>query len=185
MVSALEVKDWERWPEISVNPRVQEFYEERRREGLSHSLAEMFAFQEPPLPKDDTVWLRGMNDLQKDMFEKIPDPLRKAWTSEAASQGNITGAVYLPQLATYPGDPRAFVRTQGEVKQRVEELGYGSQGFANIKARNDLPPPPDIDVADDIVEEKVLDMLEANPELKVTPELMHEAREAIKPHWAN
>lgn len=170
---------------ISDDPRIQGFYEARIAEGLSPSLAEMFAFQQPPLPKDDTVWLTGMNELQKDMFEKVPDHVRRAYFADATAHGdNVSGAVYLPQLARYPGDREAFVRSQGEVRDRVEQRGWGADGAIKVTARTDVAPKPDIDIADDIVEEKVLDMVAANPELKVTPELIQEARDAIKPHWA-
>lgn len=175
----------EKWPEVSDDLAIQTFYEARREEGVAHSLAEMFAFQQPPLPKDDTVWLRGMNDLSKNLFEKAPDFIRQRYTEEALAAGdNISGAVYMPGLARHPGDREAWVHDRGEVQKRLEERGWGAQGDINVKARNDMEPTPDIDVADDLVENKVLDMLDANPELEVTPELVHEARDAIKPHWA-
>lgn len=175
----------EQIPVISTNPAIQAHYARCRSEGTSHSLAEMFARAKPPRAEDDTTWLTSMNALQKDLFEKAPQFMRDHYQKEAAAQGNISGAVYMPNLATYPGDPKAWVHGQGDVKRRVEELGWNATGAINVKARDDQAPPDDVGIADDIVEEAVMCELDAHPELQVTPELIQATRDKIKPHWVD
>jgi hypothetical protein len=170
------------WPEISDDPEVQSRYVAMRECGESHSISEMLAFQQAPIPKDDTVWLKSMRP--REQFANAPEIVQKAYTEEALAAGhNISGAVYVPGLARRPGDPEAWVHGLGDVKKRLEERGWGSEGDVNVKARNDEEPTPEVDVADDIVEQKVLEMMYQNPDLQETPELYEEAKDIIAPHW--
>ena len=173
------------WPIVSDDRDIQAFYEARRREGVSHSLAEMFAFQQAPLPKDDTAWLAanskaiGGGDLNSHA--------REYYQEVAKEHGVHTGgSVYMPDVASFAGDPEAWCANQSDYKRKLEKRGAGwSDGTQVVKARNDdIEPEPDVDVAPDIVENRVLDMMAANPELKPTPEVFEQAKDQIKPHWA-
>lgn len=172
---------------VSSNPRIQHAYEQMRREGTSHKLAEMFAFQRPPRANDDTTWLASQSDsISGANLDNAPKMVQDAYTEPAKAAGvNIKGSVYVPGLATFPGDPNAWVKNLSEVKQKVEQKGWGCDGAINVKARNDGVPVADIDVAPDLVQQKAAQMIEANPDLKMSGELLHEAKEAIKPHWSD
>lgn len=171
------------FPKVSDDPSIQAFYVARRKEGVSHNLAEMFAHQQAPLPKDDTAWLAaqsraiGGGDLTA--------PAREHYQNVAKAAGVHTGgSVYMPDIASFSGDPKAWVSNHSEYKRRLEERGDGwSDGTQTVKARDAVEPEKDVDVAPDIVENRVLDMMEANPELKPTPEVFQQAKESIKPHW--
>ncbi len=171
---------------ISKNPRIQADYEKMRSEGTSHKLAEMFALQRPPRANDDTTWLASQSDaIGGANLDGKPEMVQKAYTEPAKAAGvNIKGSVYVPGLAEFPGDPNAWVKNLSEVKSKVEKKGWGCDGAVNVKARNDGPPVADIDVAPDLVQSKAEQMIEANPDLKMSGELLEQAKDAIKPHWS-
>ena len=51
-----------KYPKVSDNPEIQSLYEEIRRGGESHKLAEMLALRQVPNLQTDTRWLAGMKD---------------------------------------------------------------------------------------------------------------------------
>lgn len=170
------------WPVVSDDPAIQGFYERCRIDGVAHSLAEMFAFQSPPTPHDDTTWLR----LNSKNIGGHENPfIHEAYTAPSRELGlSTSGSVYMPSIADFPGDPKAWVKNESELKQRQVERGGGwSDGTQVVRARNDVEPEADIDVAPDIVEQRVMDMMDANPELKATPEVFEQAKDSIAPHW--
>ena len=169
---------------ISDNPAIQAHYEECLKNGCTPRLAEMLAFAQPPRADDDTSFLAVRRP--REQFANQPE-IGDAYAKHAKAAGmNITGAIYEPGLAQFPGDPNAWVRDRGEIRKKVEALGMGCEGAVNVKARNDLPPKPTVDIAPDVVLERALDIASANPEAhpKLTEELLHEAKESAKPHWA-
>jgi hypothetical protein len=170
----------EQYPIISDNVAVQLFYEQCRLEGQSHNLAEMFALQQGPALQTDTTWLASV-DAGGNQFAENPE-LGDKLAKQARDEGrNISGAVYMSSLADFPGDPRAWVRDRGEVRQICEERGWGCEGVVKVKRNDDVAPMASVDVADDLVDDAVSRRLEANPELEATPELWADTKEAIKP----
>lgn len=149
---------------------------------LKDRLKDMLDARQGPTLHSDTTWLTAVGcGKQWDGVEGLGD----FYAKEARAAGhNISGAVYLSSLARYPGDPEAWVRDLGEVRKICEARGWSCEGAVKVKPRTDVEPEPDIDVADDIVEAKVLSMMAANPDLQLTEELVYEAKQAIKPHWA-
>lgn len=168
---------------VSANPVIQERYERMRAEGVSHTLAEMFALQHPPMSNTDREFLEG--HANGNQFEKTPwigDLYRQRATEDGV---DTAGKVYMGSLAEYPGDPRAWVGGRGDVQQVCEERGYGCQGAVTVQApqRAQLP---EIGVADDLVEEATSERIERQPELGLRDreEVKAETREQIKPPWA-
>lgn len=51
-----------KYPKVSDNPEIQSLYEEIRRGGESHKLAEILALRQVPNLQTDTRWLAGMKD---------------------------------------------------------------------------------------------------------------------------
>lgn len=178
-VAETSVKDL---PIVSDDPRIQAEYVRMRMNGESHMIADMLAHQKAPRADDDTTFLAARRP--REQFANS-EHLGNFYANEAKKAGmNITGAIYENGLAQYPGDPNAWVRDRGEIRQKVEALGMGCEGAVNVKARNDLPPIADVDIADEIVVERALQKMDANPDLKMTPELYHECRDEVKPHWS-
>lgn len=171
---------------VSDNPVIQSRYEQMRKDGVSHNLAEMFAFQKPPRANDDTTWLASQSsDIGGAFLDDAPEIVQRHYVEQAEAAGvNIKGSVYVPGLARHPGDPEAWVKNASEIKSRVEQRGWGCEGVVNVKADANCEPIPDVDIAPDLVERRAHQMIEANPDLKMGPDLLNEARDAIKPHWA-
>lgn len=149
---------------VSPDPRVQSDYEEMRRGGMAHKLAEMLALQEPPSLKTDTRWMRG----QVNFNQFANDPWTGTQYRRVAEQAgvNIEGAVYKHQLARFPGDPKAWVRSRSDVLKIARERNLNLEGSVTHKAVDDGTPNP-LDqpyrVADDIVDAKVAEYCERNP----------------------
>lgn len=181
---------------ISTDPFIQKRYEQMLAQGTSASLAEMFAMQKPPRGKDNTSWLAA-NSKSIGGGDLAP-PVRQHHEAMAKAAGvSIDGKVYMPSLArqNMPGDPMAWVSDHSEFKRRLEDRGDGwSDDTQCVRPRNDVAPAPGIEVAPDLVEERVCQMIENNPDLlhkhvKLTPkgddvtisgELLHEAKESCK-----
>jgi hypothetical protein len=178
---------------VSDNPVIQARYEAMLRDGVSPRLADMLANQQPPRGKDNTSWLAanshaiGGGDL---------GATRNHHEALARDAGVSTGGkIYMPDLAKFSGDPRAWVADHSEYKNRLEARGDGwSDGTQSVQPRNDVAPAPNIDIADDLVEERALAMIQDNPgllhkhahidqkgDVQLSGELLHEAKESCKP----
>ena len=169
-------------PKVSDNMQIQRAYEECRENGCSHMLAEMLALRQPPMSKTDREFLEG--HCNGNQFERTPYA-GNYYRKVAKKAGmDITGKVYQAGLAEYPGDPHAWVSGRSDVKRRCEEKGWGCDGAVTLPVRN-IRAPDEIAVADDILEERVQDAIDQQPELaSKRAELKHEIKEKIKPHWS-
>ena len=168
-------------PEVSDRLTVQALYVAMRLAGESHMLAEMFALSQPPQIRTDNTFMEG--HCNGNQFEDKPW-LGDWYAAQAKEAGvDITGAVYLSGMARFPGDPEAWVRGRGDVQRLCEERGWGCQGAVQVKRNDFEPPAPDVDVADDIVFERALDMIETNPDLERRPqgEVLAEAKASLLP----
>lgn len=149
-------------PIISDNVYVQTHYERCLREGTSHKLAEMFALGITPCIKTDATFLRG--HANGSQFQGKQEFMGDYYKSIAESKGQSTkGKVYLASLAAFPGDPEAWVDGRGDVERVIRKRGWKVEGAVNV----DAIEPEEVErvaVADDIVNEKVLDVLEEHPE---------------------
>lgn len=169
-------------PFVSDIPAVQAHYEACRLNGCNHRLAEMLAWQQPPCVMSDSVFMEGrVNGNQFEGQEWIGNLYR----AEARAAGvDTTGAHYLHGLAAYPGDPKAWVRSRGDVQRVCEERGWGCSGAVTVKARQH-DPKPDTPVAPDIVEAEVENAILADPSLaqKDRGEVAHLVTERLRPAW--
>ena len=168
------------WPKVSEEPEVQALYEQMRDAGESHNIAEMCAMRETPASRTDREFWRG----RWNQFESDPRAGRR-YQAIADSMGMSTvGKQYIGQLARYPGDPQAWVDGRGDIKKVCEANGWGCSGQVDVKV-SERPPRPDVDIADDIVEEKVAEAIKQDPDLasKDRNALKEEVKEKIRPHW--
>jgi hypothetical protein len=150
------------WPVISSNPDVQSRYVSMRERGESHNFAEMAATRSSPgLNGTETAFFRGkhLNQGLEDNFmgERMRKLARRAGIS-------IEGKVFIGQMADKRGaeDPRAWVSSPSEIKAWCEKTGAACDGLVKVKGS---PPPPPVQVrlAEDIVQEKMQEYLVKDP----------------------
>lgn len=178
--------DGTEYPIVSRNPAIQEAYLEMRKNGQSHNIAELLAFRRSPDIRTDSTYMAGMVTDE--------DPAARRYRRDAEAAGiDTAGAIYLSKIAEYPGDPKAFVRTRGDIVRRCEELNYDLEidGRQVVKSR-DVPPAPSPGFDPETIADRLEQTFEANPGLEADcaakPELFkekwHEASESLKPDWA-
>jgi hypothetical protein len=173
---------WVPFPLVSENPFIQEEYLLSRFEGTSHSLAEMFAFRQPPMSNTDREFLQG--HCNGNQFEG-QDYVANLYRRRALAAGvDPLGKVYKPSLARYPGDPQAWVSGRADVQRICETNGWGCEGSVNVPVR-EVAPRGTGRLADDIVQDKVAEILEQTPEPERvdTADLASQVREKMTPHW--
>lgn len=118
---------------------VQKHYEKCRDEGTSHSLAEMFAFEQAPCGVSDGTFMRGTeNGRQFQGQQKMGNYYRHITEQKG---GNTNGKKYLSGLAAYPGDPEAWVSGRDDVRRILEKRGWGCEGTMSIKPRESIGEP--------------------------------------------
>jgi hypothetical protein len=170
------------YPIISSEPHIQAHYENSRRAGTSHNLAEMFALRLPPMSNSDREFLEG--HVNGNQFEKTPAIGNRYRRMARAAGVNPTGKVYLSGLAEYPGDPRAWIGGRGDATRVCEERGYDADGSIRVRAARQREHPQ-VEVADDILEAEANKILATHPEpQKVNKgELKDQIKEKRKPPW--
>jgi hypothetical protein len=155
-----------RWPVVSDDLDVQAHYEHCRDEGTTHSLAEMFALQSPPMSDSDREFLEGRggcyaqfaNDHSQD------DRYGRMVAAKAKAAGvSIQGKIFQSGLARFSGDPEAWVSGKSDVKALCEKRGWGCKGAVKVEMA-DVEGPPAIDIAADIVDRVVGQEVAKNPE---------------------
>jgi putative FmdB family regulatory protein len=68
------------------------------------------------------------------------EAMRNFYLGKARAAGiNPTGKTYDYQLANYPGDPRAWIGSDSDLRQVLEERGWGSKGKVKVGAKHDGP----------------------------------------------
>lgn len=156
-------------------------------------LCDMFAAQRPPQANTDREFLMGnTNGAQfegdpkakkvpalggRNMAEYIGD--RYKTVAEKHGQ-NVKGKKYLRQLAKFPGDPEAWVDGKGDVQRVLEKRGWGVDWDGvgtNVQPRDPLTPPKEILLAENIIQERMVEMVNRDPGLKEKPR--EELREKI------
>lgn len=172
------------WIGGSVSQQIE--YVRMRREGVSHNLAEMFALQSPPqIAGTDSIFTEGWcNGNQFEGQEWVGNMYRR----EAEAAGvDVTGKRYLGGLARWPGDPEAWVSGRGDVKRICEQRGWNCNGAVKVKAPDDVAPPEHTPLADDIIDDKVAEILETVP-AKDRPrvdtiDLREQVKDKMTPDW--
>ena len=167
----------------------QKEYDRLRETGMAPKLAEMLALQRGPVIRTDSTFMEGWHctdqfEAKHPRLKAVGDDYRKK--AEAAGV-RTRGKRYLHQLATEPGDVRAWVDSRGDVQRRLEELGWGCKGAVNTQvADSQVETETPYRVADSIVNERYADYLDQNPEAATATkrekvELKEKIREAISP----
>jgi len=92
---------------------------------------------------------------------------------------NPEAAHYVPALARFPGDPEAFVSSKSEIKQLIERRGWKCEGVVEVDALKPSQPKP-YEVADDIVEREVEEIVQREYGGKISQKKRRELFEQIK-----
>lgn len=171
---------------ISKDSKVQKHYEMCLSQGTSETLSEMFALGQPPMSNTDREFMEGFCNGNE--FEKQPW-IGDMYKKEASAAGvSITGKRYMSSLADYPGDPTAWVSDRGDVQRVAEEKGIACQGSVNYRPPAPISGPVDMPLADDIVADKVSEIVSGLPKADRpridTADLAEQVREALTPHWS-
>lgn len=173
------------YPIISDNPQVQARYERMRDEGQSHAMADLLAHQQFPGTKTEESFWRGRRTSDQFGESPIGKAMSEQYRAMAKAAGvNPHGKVYQAGLASFPGDPSAWVSDTSDVLRLAKEKNLNVSGAVNYKAA-DIEMPSHLDqeyqVADDIVEESWQAKCEAEPDLKFAkPEKQAEVKHQLK-----
>lgn len=170
---------------ISMDAKIQGHYERCLLQGTSETLAEMFAFGQPPASNTDREFLQGhCNGNQFEKNQRFGDLLQ---ANADAAGINIKGAVYESSLADYPGDPSACVWDRADIRRKCEQDGRSCRGVVNYRPPAPISEPKDMPLADDIVSNKVAEIVSGLPESDRphvdTLDLAQQVREVMSPHW--
>lgn len=150
----------ESFPVVSRDKQKQADYLNMRFSGESHNMAEMLATRTFPGVKTDAVFNEGKFSGQS-TGECTPHGI---WLREQARLAGVStnGKWYCSGLASFPGDPTAWVDSRGDVLRIAEAKNMTTHGYVDYEG-HETDPGDDIDIADDIIEDEVRDILAANP----------------------
>ena len=170
-------------------PKRQADYERMIKAGQSERLAEMLAAQQPPGLGMTTVgFLRGRH------HGGIGDPEVDARYRSIAEASGVSpvGKVYSSPLASYPGDPEAWVSSPSDAKEVAERKNLKLEGSISYTPARFEEPVGDenvdlsgkYEVAADLISDELEVQAEANPELidqwKAKPQTFEDAKEKTK-----
>jgi hypothetical protein len=153
-------------PTISVDPGIQRFYEAMRARGESHFIAEMCALrQSPGTNYTDQAFMEGI--ATREPFEHSPEYAAMAKRKAKAAGVSTAGKRYFHSLAECPGDPKAWVGDTGEMKRRIEQIGFTHDdgGLVNVKRPKYQPEPKKAPVRESIVQREMAKEIARNPGL--------------------
>lgn len=144
---------------ISDDIEVQIRYSTMLSRGESHKMAEMLATRSFPGVKTDAVFNEGK--FSGDTGKIGPE---QKWLEEQAKLHGIStnGKWYCRGLASFPGDPTAWVDGRGDVLRIAAEKNMTVKGYVEHKG-HEVDPGNDEVIADDIIENEVEDILDSNP----------------------
>jgi putative FmdB family regulatory protein len=121
----------------------------------------------PPTCLSDTTTYRGDNT---GLGQFKSDAMREFHLAQARKHGvNTTGKLYDPALAKYPGDPKAWVGSDTDVRQVLESRNWGSTGKVKVKQKsNGETTTPKPGLSEKIVRELVHERMVVDPGQKVS-----------------
>jgi len=147
------------FPIISNDIVTQARYENMRLDGQSHNFAEMIALRRFPGIKTDAIF-----NESKFSGESGQIPKQQKWLRRQAEDAGVAtnGKWYCSGLASFPGDPTAWVGDRGDVLRIAREKNLTVHGYVEHEG-HETDGGGDIPISDDIIEDEVSDILESNP----------------------
>ena len=147
------------FPLVSHDLVTQARYENMRLAGESHSIAEMLATRSFPGVKTDAIFNEGKFSGERGRIG--PQELWRIAQAEAAGV-STTGKWYCSGLASFPGDPTAWVGDRGDVLRIAREKNLNVQGYVEHQGY-ETDGGGDVPIDNAIVDDEVNDILESNP----------------------
>jgi hypothetical protein len=134
----------------------QAIYQQAIRNGCTPRMAEMLASRQAPRLDTDKVFFSRMGGL-----EELPEGYREHVIEDARAHGYAPspGDTYLPGLADFRGDPKAFVSRATGAKRKLKEH------IDRCKAGPLEDPLGKPTLAEDIISERMQDMAAEDPGL--------------------
>ena len=114
----------------------------------------------PAVVGTTSQWRSGVG--YRDEFDGDAKTRRRYEAMARANGVNPTGKKYISQMARFPGDPTAWHANPDDIRRICERRGWAyRRGHVNVKMREPEPPPAGpYRVADDLVEQEVIDIVE-------------------------
>lgn len=156
-----------KYPIVSQIPEIQQHYVRCRRSGTSHQLAEMLALGRAPSLQTDTRWLAGHCNGNQFAGTERSEAVGRHYQRVARQAGVSTeGAVYKSQLARFPGDPQAWVRSKSDCIAIAAQRGMTLEGSVNYRpaVEREAPDPGPYRVADEIVDREYEILCDQQPD---------------------
>jgi putative FmdB family regulatory protein len=124
-------------------------------------------FLPPTCVSDCTVYSGERTDFAKQFKSEA---MREFHLAQAKKNGvNTTGKIYDPQLAKYPGDPKAWVGSDTDVRQVAEHRNWGLNGKVKVKPRGEVATvTPKPGLSEKVVQELVAERMFVDPGQKVS-----------------
>lgn len=150
-------------------------------------LCDMLLAGQPPGCVTDNTWMAGVG--MGSQFQENPR-LGNAYAEKARQEGvSTTGKVYLSGIAAYAGDPQAWVSGRDDIKRIAQERGWTVKGDVNYTPPAPIAAPaPGVDVAPDLIDRGVGEVLQKHPGYVEKPQQLQDLREQVrnrlKPSWA-
>jgi hypothetical protein len=144
---------------VSKDWGVRERYLDMRLAGESRNMAEMLATRTFPGVKTDAVFNEGKFSGDSGLVGA-----EQTWLRARAEAAGVStaGKWYCRGLASYPGDPNAWVGDRGDVLRVAREKNMTVHGYVEHRGR-EADPGDDLTIADDIIDSEVEDVLDSNP----------------------
>ena len=119
-----------------------------------------------PVCISDTTNYSGDRTDFEEQFKS--EAMREFHVAQAKKHGvNIRGKRYDPQLARFPGDPKAWVGSDTDVRKVLEHRGWGGKGAVNVTATNEPEPGQGPGLSEKIVRQLVQERMTVDPGQKV------------------
>lgn len=146
--------------EIGLSGAERARYITMRVRGESRNIAEILATRRYPGLKTDAIF----NESKFSGQSTGECAARGTWLRQQAEAAGVstTGKWYCSGLASYPGDPTAWVDSRGDVLRIAREKNMTVHGYVEHQG-HETDPGGDIPIADDIIDNEVADILEENP----------------------
>jgi hypothetical protein len=147
------------FPVVSCDLDTQLRYQQMRLDGQSHKMAEMLATRSFPGVKTDAIFNEGKFSSDSGLVGA-----EQTWLRAQAERAGVStnGKWYCRGLASFPGDPTAWVGDRGDVLRIAREKNMTVHGYVEHKG-HEVDPGDDIEVAPDLIENEVQDILESHP----------------------
>ena len=162
---------------VSDNPAIQRRYEQLRKRGLSHNMAEILAFKQAPGTRyTEKAFLEGLK-------MNMDDPVDRLVVETAQKAGvNTHGKVYVSGLADQrgPADPAAWVSTASDVISVAKRRQRQVDGALRYDPGPVQPVEPKRTIAPDLMKQLVKQYRKQPKYRKM--KLSHLKREIVEKH---